>query len=103
MVVDISSDTGYNGLLEAVTTDNQSNPADILDDLEESYDTANLDLSSNQSSDHLSGLNDAVRDISKGVSEKTAQEYLRYVLQIVQYGFVNLVYKPHETMSNISD
>ncbi|KAJ4482798.1 hypothetical protein C8J55DRAFT_488360 [Lentinula edodes] len=77
MVVDISSDRGFNGLLKAVTPDNQSNPADILDDLEESYDTANLDISSGQSSDYLSGLNDAVRDISKGVSEKTAQEYLR--------------------------
>ncbi|KAH7868128.1 uncharacterized protein C8R40DRAFT_1075063 [Lentinula edodes] len=77
MVVDISSDRGFNGLLKAVTLDNQSNPADILDDLEESYDTANLDISSSQSSDYLSGLNDAVRDISKGVSEKTAKEYLR--------------------------
>lgn len=103
MVVDISSDRGYNGLLKAVSTDHQSNPADILDDLEESYDTANLDISSNQSSNDLSGLNDAVREISKGVSEKTAQEYLRYVLFIVQYSFDNLFYKTYETMSSISD
>ncbi|KAJ3884525.1 hypothetical protein GG344DRAFT_83887 [Lentinula edodes] len=80
MVVDISSDRGYNGLLNAVSTDHQSNPADILDDLEESYDTANLDISSDQSSNDLSGLNDAVREISKGVLEKTAQEYLRLLI-----------------------
>ncbi|KAJ3817374.1 hypothetical protein F5880DRAFT_1629883 [Lentinula raphanica] len=82
MTAHVSLDKGYDGLLNAIRADNQTNPADILDDLEETYDNADLDLSEpNSSSIDLSELNKSVREISKGVSEKTAQEYHRLMKQ----------------------
>lgn len=70
MSIDISTDEGYSGLLKTITQDKHSDAADILDDLEESHDQLEVDMS---------GLGDAVREVSKGVSEKTSQEYTRYV------------------------
>lgn len=71
MTIDISTNNSYSGLFKVITEEQHSNPADILDDLEESHDQVEVDLS---------GLSDAVREVSKGVSEKTSQEYLRCVL-----------------------
>ncbi|KAJ3964605.1 hypothetical protein EV361DRAFT_955789 [Lentinula raphanica] len=82
MLVDISSDKAYEGLLDAIRVDPQTTPAEILDDLEENYDNADLGLtSSTGSSIDLSELNKSVREISKGVSEKTAKEYHRLMKQ----------------------
>ncbi|KAJ3809377.1 hypothetical protein F5876DRAFT_43976 [Lentinula aff. lateritia] len=71
MTVDISNNNSYSGLFKVIE-EQHSNPADILDDLEESHDQVEVDLS---------GLSDAVREVSKGVSEKTSQEYLRLMKQ----------------------
>ncbi|KAJ3910969.1 hypothetical protein F5877DRAFT_73532, partial [Lentinula edodes] len=72
MTVDITTNSSYSGLLKVITEEQHLNPADILDDLEESHDQVEVDLS---------GLSDAIREVSKGVSEKTSQEYLRLMKQ----------------------
>ncbi|KAJ4486411.1 hypothetical protein C8R41DRAFT_434254 [Lentinula lateritia] len=72
MSIDISTDEDYTGLLKTITQDKLSDPADILDDLEESHDQLEVDMP---------GLGDAVREVSKGVSEKTSQEYSRLMKQ----------------------
>ncbi|KAJ3741597.1 hypothetical protein DFH05DRAFT_1578856 [Lentinula detonsa] len=79
MTFNISTDKAYTGLLKAITEDQQVNAADILDNLEENQDNIDLDLNHNQSSFDLLGLKEAVKEVSKGVSEKTSQEYLRHV------------------------
>ncbi|KAJ3861115.1 DNA breaking-rejoining enzyme [Lentinula novae-zelandiae] len=68
MSVNIATNEGYTGLLKTITQDKHLDPADVLDDLEESHDQLEV---------NMSGLGDAVREASKGVSEKTSQEYLR--------------------------
>ncbi|KAJ3851515.1 DNA breaking-rejoining enzyme [Lentinula lateritia] len=68
MTVDITTNSSYSGLLKVITEEQHLSPADILDDLEESHDQVEVDLS---------GLSDAIREVSKGVSEKTSQEYHR--------------------------
>ncbi|KAJ3726483.1 DNA breaking-rejoining enzyme [Lentinula guzmanii] len=74
MTFNISTDKAYTGLLKAITEDQQVNAADILDNLEENQDNIDLDLNHNQSSFDLLGLKEAVKEVSKGVSEKTSQE-----------------------------
>ncbi|KAJ3846877.1 hypothetical protein EV368DRAFT_88402 [Lentinula lateritia] len=68
MTIDVSTNSLYTGLFKVISEEKHLNPADILDDLEESHDQVEVDLS---------GLSDAVCEVSKGVSEKTSQEYLR--------------------------
>ncbi|KAJ3795806.1 hypothetical protein GGU11DRAFT_878935 [Lentinula aff. detonsa] len=80
MTFNISTDKAYTGLLKAITEDQQVNAADILDNLEENQDNIDLDLNHNQSSFDLLGLKEAVKEVSKGVSEKTSQEYLRHMI-----------------------
>ncbi|KAJ4497345.1 hypothetical protein C8R41DRAFT_894699 [Lentinula lateritia] len=68
MTFDISTNNSYSGLFKVITEEQHLDPADILDNLEESHDQVEVDLS---------GLSNAVREVSKSVSEKTSQEYLR--------------------------
>ncbi|KAF8830637.1 hypothetical protein HHX47_DHR2000977 [Lentinula edodes] len=86
MTVNILEDDAYIGVIQSINDYESMKPADILDDLEESHDNVGLELKDTgkvQPDDDpaidMSTLLDSIKEVSKGVSEKTGQEYGRYV------------------------
>ncbi|KAJ4501672.1 hypothetical protein C8R41DRAFT_912944 [Lentinula lateritia] len=84
MTVNILEDDAYIGIIQSINDYESMKPADILDDLEECHDNVGLELKDTgkvQPDDDpavdMSTLLDSIKEVSKGVSEKTGQEYGR--------------------------
>lgn len=82
LTINISTDDAYTGVLTAINE--PAEPADILDDLEETQDHMGLEADNSKGTEvedgatmDLTDLLQSIKEVSKGVSEKTGNEYLR--------------------------
>lgn len=79
--VNISSDDAYTGVMQAINQ--PATHMEILDDLELMQDNVGLNLGDTDEGNidsnalEMSELMKSIKEVSKGVSEKTAKEYAR--------------------------
>jgi hypothetical protein len=77
--INIAVDNAYIGVLQAIGEPAQ--PAEILDNLEEAQDNVDIiheeDQINTKATMDVTELLKSIKEVSKGVSEKTAQEYER--------------------------
>ncbi|KAJ3792431.1 hypothetical protein GGU11DRAFT_760770 [Lentinula aff. detonsa] len=88
---DFLEDTAYIGVLQSINDHGTLNQAaELLDDLEEAQDHVDLEFDSAENvgtDDNESAALDmpelmaSIKEVSKGISEKTAQEYARLIKQ----------------------
>ncbi|KAJ3925554.1 MAG: hypothetical protein NXY57DRAFT_1044015 [Lentinula lateritia] len=104
MTVNILEDDAYIGIIQSINDYESMKPADILDDLEECHDNVGLELKDTgkvQPDDDpavdMSTLLDSIKEVSKGVSEKTGQEYGRFLHKrnMIPEGIDFFCKKPH--------
>ena len=103
--INISADEAYAGVFQMINDLESYQPADILDDLEESQDHVGLNVEGDgqmgdtRASFDFEELKASVKEVSKGVSEKTAADsYEWYILFLLSFNEVNNSSQPDETM-----
>ncbi|KAJ3973919.1 hypothetical protein EV361DRAFT_795313 [Lentinula raphanica] len=94
MGLDFLEEDAYVGVLKAINEDASHQARDVLDDLEETQDNVGLDFENSEGQKpntedvemlDMTELMRSIKEVSKGVSEKTAQEYARLMKQCEKF------------------